>query len=98
MEVLSYIAVYLLVMNLAGFIFIAVDKSKARRNKWRIPEATLFLFAIFGGSIGCLLGMHIFHHKTQKPRFYIGIPVILFIQILAVAYFLFLAPLKFRIL
>ena len=98
MEVLSYIGIYLLVMNLAGFVFMAVDKSKARRNKWRIPEATLFLFAIFGGSLGCFLGMRVFRHKTQKPRFYIGIPVIMGIQVLIVLYLIFLAPLNFRIL
>ena len=98
MIVLSYIAVYLFVINLAGFIVMAIDKSKARRNKWRVPEAILFLFAIFGGSIGCLLGMRIFHHKTQKPRFYIGMPVILGIQVLVLLYLIFLAPLYFRIM
>ena len=98
MVVLLYIAIYLTVINLAGFLCMALDKRKARRNKWRIPEATLFLFAIFGGSLGCLLGMRIFHHKTQRPKFYIGIPVIFGIQVVILAYFLFLAPLKFRIL
>jgi uncharacterized membrane protein YsdA (DUF1294 family) len=98
MEVLSYIAVYLAVINLAGFISMGLDKSKARRNKWRIPEATLFLFAIFGGSIGSFIGMRIFRHKTQKPKFYIGIPVILAIQVVAILYLAFLAPLNFRIL
>ncbi len=98
MAVLSYILIYLSVINLAGFLSMGLDKSKARRNKWRIPEATLFLFAIFGGSIGCLLGMRTFHHKTQKPRFYIGIPIILGIQVVILLYFIFLAPLKFRIL
>ncbi len=98
MLVLSYIGAYLLIMNLAGFICMAVDKSKSRRNKWRIPEAILFLFAIFGGSIGCLIGMRIFRHKTQKPRFYIGMPVIAIMQILLILYLLFLSPLKFRIM
>lgn len=98
MIVLAYIAVYLTVINLAGFVSMALDKKKARRNKWRIPEATLFLFAIFGGSLGALLGMHVFHHKTQKPKFYIGIPIILGVQLLIIAYFAFLAPLEFRIL
>ncbi|MCR5672761.1 MAG: DUF1294 domain-containing protein [Lachnospiraceae bacterium] len=98
MIVLSYIAVYLFVINLAGFIVMALDKNKARRNKWRVPEAILFLFAIFGGSIGCFLGMRIFNHKTQKPRFYIGIPVILGVQILVLLYLIFLAPLYFRIM
>ena len=98
MEVISYIAIYLLVINLAGFVSMGLDKSKARRNKWRIPEATLFLFAVFGGSIGCLIGMRTFHHKTQKPKFYIGMPVILAVQAVILLYFVFLAPLKFRIL
>lgn len=98
MTVLSYIAAYLLIINLAGFISMGLDKSKARRNKWRIPEATLFLFAIFGGSLGSLWGMRFFHHKTQKPKFFIGIPVILGIQLLILAYFLFLAPFRFRIM
>ena len=98
MEVLTYIAVYLAVINLAGFISMALDKKKARRNQWRIPEAPLVLFAIFGGSLGCLWGMHVFHHKTQRPKFYIGIPVILGVQVVILLYFLFLAPLKFRIL
>ena len=98
MIVLSYIAVYLAVINLAGFLSMALDKQKARRNKWRIPEATLFLFAIFGGSAGCLLGMRVFHHKTQKPKFYIGIPIILGVQIVILAYFAFLAPLDFKMM
>ena len=98
MEILIPVLVYFAVINLAGFVSMAVDKSKARRNKWRIPEATLFLFAIFGGSLGCLLGMRIFRHKTQKPKFYIGIPVILGVQVLILVWFLFLAPLRFRIL
>ena len=98
MEILIPVLVYFAVINLAGFVSMAVDKSKARRNKWRSPEATLFLFAIFGGSLGCLLGMRIFRHKTQKPKFYIGIPAILGIQLLILIWFLFLAPLRFRIL
>ena len=98
MEVLASIAIYLAVMNLAGFVSMAVDKSKARRNKWRLPEATLFLFAVFGGSAGCYLGMRLLRHKTQKPRFYIGIPVIMGVQLLILLYFIFLAPLRFRVL
>ncbi len=98
MIVISYIAIYFVAINLAGFIAFGIDKSKARRNKWRIPEATLFLFAIFGGSLGCLLAMHTFRHKTQKSSFYIGIPVILGIQLLVIVYLIFLSPLSFRIL
>lgn len=97
-EVFKYIGIYLLGINLAGFVIMAIDKSKARRNAWRIPEATLFLIALAGGSIGSLLGMHICHHKTAKPKFYIGMPVILVVQILVVLYFLFLSPFSFKVM
>lgn len=98
MPILSYLGIYLAAVNLVGFVFFAIDKSKARRGAWRIPESTLFLFAIFGGSIGCIFGMQLFRHKTQKPAFYIGLPVILIIQIL-VALFLWLSPsLSFRVM
>ena len=61
--------------------FFGVDKQKARRNKWRIPEKTLILSAVIGGSVGAILGMRFFHHKTRKARFAIGVPVILLVQI-----------------
>ena len=96
--VLMYIGIYLAGINLAGFISMFLDKRKARRNAWRIPEATLFLFALFGGSLGSLLGMLTFHHKTMKPKFYIGIPVILIIQVLVILYFLFLSRFDFYIM
>lgn len=96
--VLMYLGIYFLGLNLAGFISMALDKSKARRNAWRIPEATLFLFAIFGGSLGSLLGMYVFHHKTMKPKFYIGIPIILGIQVIILLYFLFLSGFSFSIM
>lgn len=96
--VLMYIGIYLAGINLAGFISMLLDKQKARRSIWRIPEATLFLFAIFGGSIGSLIGMYVFHHKTMKPKFYIGIPAILTIQVIIVLYFLFFSRFNFRIM
>lgn len=97
-EVITYICIYIGVLNLIGFILMAIDKSKARRGAFRIPEATLFLFAIFGGSLGCILGMQLFRHKTLKPAFFIGMPVIFIIQLLLVIYILFLSPLSFKIL
>lgn len=57
-----------------------IDKQKARHNKWRISEAALLTTALLGGSIGALLGMHLFRHKTQHKKFYIGIPAIIFLQ------------------
>ena len=58
------------------------DKEKAKERLRRIPEATLLTVAALGGSIGCLAGMKVFHHKTRKPKFYIGIPVILALQLI----------------
>jgi len=70
---------YLLTINALAFIFYGVDKLKARHHHWRIPEWTLLAMAIFGGSIGALIGMHLFHHKTRKPAFRFGVPAILLI-------------------
>ena len=61
-----------------------VDKYKAKRNLWRIPEATLMGVAAIGGSIGTIAGMNLFRHKTKHPKFYIGLPVILALQIILI--------------
>lgn len=78
MRVLFY---YLLGINLLTFLVYGLDKRKARRGKWRIPEATLLLLAVFGGSIGALLGMSVFRHKTKHKKFLIGLPLILIAQV-----------------
>ena len=75
--------VYLLIVNAAGFLLMLVDKIKARKNLWRIPEATLMTVAAIGGSIGAIAGMNLFRHKTKHAKFYIGLPVILVLQIIA---------------
>ncbi len=75
------LAVYLLGINLVSFFLMGIDKSKARRRKWRIPEKTLFAFALLGGSIGSILGMRIFHHKTRHWYFVWGMPCILLAQL-----------------
>lgn len=80
---MKYLILYLLIINAVGFILMLVDKYKARKNLWRIPEATLMGVAAIGGSIGSLLGMYTFRHKTKHPKFTIGIPVILALQIAA---------------
>ena len=67
--------IYLLAVNFITFLLYGDDKSRARRHAWRIPEKVLMGAAVIGGSIGALLGMSIFHHKTRKPKFYIGIPL-----------------------
>lgn len=68
-------------INAAAFTAFGVDKYKAKRRRWRIPEATLLGFAVFGGSLGAWIGMYFFHHKTQKPKFFLGVPIILMLQI-----------------
>ena len=73
--------VWLAVINLAAFAVYGIDKAKARRGAWRIPEKTLFLLPLLGGSIGALLGMRVFHHKTKHWYFVWGVPAILLAQI-----------------
>ncbi len=83
---MDFILIYLLLVNAAGFLLMLLDKQKARKKKWRIPERTLFLAAALGGSIGCLIGMYTFRHKTKHKRFTIGIPLILIAQIALALY------------
>ena len=73
---------YLILVNIIAFITIYIDKKKAIKHKWRIKESTLFLLSIIGGSLGTLLGMYTFRHKTKHKKFTLGIPLILIIQIL----------------
>ena len=74
--------IYLLTINALGFWIMLDDKQRARKKRWRIPEATLLTVDILGGSAGCFLGMRLCRHKTRKPKFSIGIPVILLAQVL----------------
>lgn len=76
------ILLYLLIINALGFLLMLSDKLRAKKHRWRIPEATLLTVAALGGSLGCLLGMYVFRHKTRKPKFYIGIPAMLAVQVL----------------
>ncbi len=78
------IIIYLIAINLIAFFAMFIDKKKAEKGRWRIKESTLLILALIGGSIGAILGMYIFHHKTQKARFYIGIPIIIVLQILLI--------------
>ena len=77
-------AAYLIIISMIGFILPPVDKSKARKNKWRIRERTLFIVSALGGSVAMYISMRIFHHKTKHKRFKIGIPVIIILQFGAV--------------
>lgn len=75
---------YVLVMTIVGFLSMYIDKRKAIKHQWRIPEKTLFLIAVLGGSIGSNLGMAICRHKTKHWYFVIGMPAILILQIVIV--------------
>lgn len=81
---MKLVLICLLLINAAGLLVMLADKEKARKNLWRIPEATLLTVAALGGSIGVLAGMYLFHHKTRKPKFFIGVPLILTVQLIAV--------------
>jgi uncharacterized membrane protein YsdA (DUF1294 family) len=85
---LAIISGILLTLNLLTFIIYGIDKFKAKKAKWRIPESTLLLLAVFGGSIGAWLGLQVWRHKTQHKKFYIGIPLILTLQVVATVYIL----------
>ena len=76
--------IYLAAINIVAFFLYGIDKWKARHDKWRITEARLIWIAVAGGSIGALLGMRLWHHKTQHAKFRYGLPAILILQIAAV--------------
>ena len=79
---MEILLVYLFTVNALGFALMLMDKEKARRNLWRIPEATLLTVAALGGSLGTLMGMRIFHHKTLHLRFSLGVPSLLMLHII----------------
>lgn len=72
---------YVIVINVIGFAFMGIDKKRARKHQWRIPEKTLFLVAVLLGSIGTWAGMYVFHHKTKHWYFVLGMPAILILQV-----------------
>ncbi len=84
MEVILLITTYFVIMNLIGFALMGIDKRKAIKGAFRIPEATLFVIALIGGSIGSIFGMYTFRHKTRHPQFVYGMPAILILQIILV--------------
>lgn len=78
--------IYLAAVNLVTFVMYGIDKYKAKKSKWRIPEATLLLMAAIGGSIGAWAGMQVWHHKTLHKKFKYGVPAILLLQLTLVVY------------
>lgn len=86
----KYFAIYLGIINVIGFLIMGIDKFKAKKGMWRIPENTLFLFAFLGGGIGTSAGMYAFRHKTKKMKFVIGMPAIVILEVLIFIYFKFM--------
>ena len=84
------IIIYFVIINLLGFLIMYIDKQKAKKGHWRIPEKTLFIITALGGGIGTIAGMYVFRHKTQKIAFVIGFPVITILEIVAVVYYGFI--------
>lgn len=79
---------YLISINLFSFIVMAIDKIKAKHGSWRVPEKSLMILAVAGGSLGMLLGMYVIRHKTKKLKFSLGVPVILCLQVLVAVFLL----------
>ena len=83
---MEFLFAYLLLINAAGFLIMLIDKRKAIKNRWRIPERTMFTVAILGGSLGVYAGMQTFRHKTKHDKFTIGVPLILSLQMILSVY------------
>jgi uncharacterized membrane protein YsdA (DUF1294 family) len=88
-KVFLVVLIYLAVINMVTFILYGIDKWKAKRSKWRIEESTLLWWAVAGGSIGALLGMKAWHHKTQHRKFTWGLPAILIAQLVLAGVIIF---------
>lgn len=84
MNSFDLLLLYVIIVNLISFITMGIDKRKAQKRAFRIPEAALFVLAIIGGSLGSVIGMHLFHHKTRHWYFLYGMPVILALQIILI--------------
>ena len=85
------IILYFICINIFGFFIMWLDKRKAKKGAWRIPEKTIFIITVLGGGIGTISGMYTFRHKTQKLHFTIGLPAITILEIIGLIYFTYLA-------
>ena len=83
---IKYIIIYFVIINLIGFLAMGIDKYKAKKNYWRIPEGTLMMLAVLGGGIGTISGIYIFRHITKKMKFTVGMPTILISEIAIIVY------------
>ena len=83
------ILIYWVIINVVTFFLYGIDKHKAQHDKWRIPESSLLGLAVLGGSVGALLGMKIWHHKTKHKKFRLGLPAILLAHLALIAAILY---------
>ena len=86
----KYILIYFLIINLIGLLIMYIDKKRAKKGKWRIPEKTIFIVTILGGGIGTITGMYLFRHKTKKIEFTFGLPFITILEIVWIIYYVFI--------
>jgi len=94
--VILLIICYFLIINIVDFVLMGIDKSKARKQTWRIPESTLILVALIGGSLGAWIGMYTFRHKTRHKVFVIGIPLLLLVHFIITISIIFFSPYTIR--
>lgn len=84
----TIILIYFILINIIGFLVMLIDKKKAEKGKWRIQEKTIFIITALGGGVGTITGMYVFHHKTKKLQFTIGLPTITILEIVLGIYLL----------
>jgi len=85
-ELFKYLIVYLVIINLVGFLAMVIDKRRARKGEWRIKEGSLFMITLLGGGIGTIAGMYGFRHKTKKLKFTVGLPTIFIVEVILIIY------------
>lgn len=83
---LRYLGIYLLAINFIGFLLVGIDKHKAKKKKWRIPEKNFFILGLFGGALGIYGGMQYFRHKTQHRLFVYGIPMVILLNFAVIVF------------
>jgi uncharacterized membrane protein YsdA (DUF1294 family) len=82
----NFLGIFLLVINLFGFLTVGLDKAKAKRDRWRIPEKHFFIVSVLGGAVGVYLGMKLFRHKTKHKKFVYGIPILIVLNLVSIYY------------
>ena len=85
---MQFIFIYIIFINLLTFILMGIDKRRARKRMWRVPEKTLWVVALLGGSVGSLIGMRYFRHKTKHKIFTMGVPLLILVQAVFIYWFI----------